>query len=109
MAWLLARNNKNQLKRGKLITADGKEYERNYEELTTRKYGVQNDIIQGMDYISALQTIRLSAEGSYTLHDKFQTEDATIPYSIKRITPETNNAKSRYARNQIAWVLDLGE
>ena len=108
MAWAFNRNNTNQLKRGKLITAQGAEYDFNYEEMKARSYGVQNDIIEGMDYIKAVHTIKTSSEWAYALHDAILTEEG-YEGSIKRITPVIENSKSRYSRNQTALIIDLGE
>jgi len=108
MAWGFARNNNNQLKRGKLITAQGGEYLRNYEEMTPRSYTIDNNFINGLDYVRALATIKISSEIPSSAGSTFELEEG-IKYKVKTITPVTVNTKSRYSRNQVAWVLNLGE
>ena len=108
MDWILAKDNRGQLKTGALVCTD-ENVQVPYEETRARSYGVANDILQGMDYVKALQSIKTSSTAGFAMNMAFITEEG-VKYTIKNITPEINMAQSRYSKtNAKSWIIDLGE
>lgn len=107
MRYVFANNNKNQLKSGKLILNNGDTTTFKYEELQPRSYTVESSIIESVDRITALATIRTSRNLGASNNDTIELEEGT-KLTIKSMTPEIDNAKSRYGKNTKRWVINLG-